>query len=127
MAEGARASHRCGPSACASCPVTGSSRAQALRTVWARRMLPLGDDNSDRRSTPIVAWVLIAANVLVFVLFQGLGSNQTFTYAFATVPAEILSGKDLVTDDRSPRTPSPGTSSGCRGCSPRREASTSPS
>lgn len=63
-------------------------------------MLPLGDDNSDRHSTPIVTWVLIAANVLVFVLFQGLGTNQTFTYAFATVPAEIVSGKDLVSDDQ---------------------------
>ena len=63
-------------------------------------MLPIGDDNSDRRSTPFVTWALIAANVLVFVLFQGLGSNQRFTYAFATVPAEILSGKDLVTDDQ---------------------------
>jgi membrane associated rhomboid family serine protease len=63
-------------------------------------MLPLGDDNSDRHSTPIVTWALIAANVLVFVLFQGLGGNQAFTYAFATVPAEIVSGKDLVSDDQ---------------------------
>ncbi|HEX5041675.1 MAG TPA: rhomboid family intramembrane serine protease [Candidatus Polarisedimenticolaceae bacterium] len=63
-------------------------------------MLPLGDDNSDRRSTPLVTWALIAANVLVFVLFQGLGGNQAFTYAFATVPAEIVSGKDLVSDDQ---------------------------
>ena len=63
-------------------------------------MLPIGDDNSDRRSAPIVTWALIAANVLVFVLLQGLGSNLGFTYAFATVPAEILSGKDLVTDDQ---------------------------
>ena len=62
-------------------------------------MLPLGDDNSDRRSTPVVTWALIAANVLVFVFLQGLGGNLGFTYAFATVPAEILSGKDLVTDD----------------------------
>ena len=62
-------------------------------------MFPLGDDNSDRRSTPYVTWALIAANVLVFVFLQGLGTNLAFTYAFATVPAEILSGKDLVTDD----------------------------
>ena len=60
-------------------------------------MLPIGDDNSDRRSAPVVTWALIAANVLVFVLLQGLGTNLRFTYAFATVPAEILSGKDLVT------------------------------
>lgn len=58
-------------------------------------MIPLGDDNSDRRLTPIVNWLLIAANVFVFVVFQGVGTNQRFTMAFATVPAEILSGKDI--------------------------------
>jgi membrane associated rhomboid family serine protease len=58
-------------------------------------MIPIGDDNSDRRTTPIVNWMLIAANVFVFVVFQGLGTNQRFTMAFATVPAEILTGKDI--------------------------------
>jgi len=58
-------------------------------------MIPIGDDNSDRRTTPIVNWLLIAANVFVFVVFQGLGTNQRFTMAFATVPAEILTGKDI--------------------------------
>jgi membrane associated rhomboid family serine protease len=62
-------------------------------------MFPLGDDNSDRHSTPVVTWALLAANVLVFVLFQGLGTNAAFTYAFSTVPAEIVSGQDAVTDD----------------------------
>ncbi len=58
-------------------------------------MIPIGDDNSDRRTTPIVNWLLIAANVFVFVVFQGLGTNQRFTMAFATVPAEILTGRDI--------------------------------
>ncbi|HEY1250992.1 MAG TPA: rhomboid family intramembrane serine protease [Thermoanaerobaculia bacterium] len=58
-------------------------------------MIPIGDDNSDRRLTPVVNWMLIAANVFVFVVFQGLGTNQRFTMAFATVPAEILSGHDI--------------------------------
>jgi membrane associated rhomboid family serine protease len=58
-------------------------------------MIPIGDDNSDRRTTPFVNWLLIAANVFVFVVFQGLGTNQRFTMAFATVPAEILTGKDI--------------------------------
>ncbi|HEY2798538.1 MAG TPA: rhomboid family intramembrane serine protease, partial [Thermoanaerobaculia bacterium] len=40
-------------------------------------------------------WMLIAANVFVFVVFQGFGTNQRFTMAFATVPAEILTGKDI--------------------------------
>jgi len=59
-------------------------------------MIPIGDDNSDRRSTPVVTWLLIAANVFVFVALQGMGSNERFTLAFATVPAEILTGHDIV-------------------------------
>jgi membrane associated rhomboid family serine protease len=58
-------------------------------------MIPIGDDNSDRRIQPVVNWLLIAANVFVFVVLQGLGSNERFTMAFATVPAEILSGHDV--------------------------------
>lgn len=38
-------------------------------------VLSLGDDNSDRTTFPVVNVALIAANLLVFVLFQGLGSN----------------------------------------------------
>jgi membrane associated rhomboid family serine protease len=63
-------------------------------------IFPLGDDNRDRRSIPVVNLVLIAANVLVFVLFQGVGTNLKFTMAFSTVPAEIITGKDLKSDDR---------------------------
>jgi membrane associated rhomboid family serine protease len=58
-------------------------------------MIPIGDDNSDRRITPFVTWLLIGANVVVFVLLQGLGTNERFTMAFATVPAEILTGRDI--------------------------------
>ncbi len=63
-------------------------------------VFPIGDDNSDRRITPVVNYVLIALNVLVFVVFQGLGENDKFTYSFSTVPAEIKTGKDIVTDVR---------------------------
>ncbi len=63
-------------------------------------MIPIGDDNSDRRTRPVVTWALIAVNVLVFVFFQGFGRNEHFTYAYSTVPAEILSGRDIVTPDR---------------------------
>jgi membrane associated rhomboid family serine protease len=62
-------------------------------------VLPIGDDNSDRRATPVVNYGLIAVNVLVFVFLQGLGANDGFTYAFSTVPEEILTGKDEVTED----------------------------
>ena len=60
-------------------------------------MLPIGDDDSDRRMAPLVNYALIALNILVFVLLQGMGGNEKFTYAYSTVPAEILTGKDIAT------------------------------
>jgi rhomboid family protein len=33
----------------------------------------------------------------VFVLLQGMGGNERFTYAFSTVPKEIVTGKDVIT------------------------------
>ena len=59
-------------------------------------MLPIGDDNTGHRLTPFVNYLLIAANVIVFVFLQGMGGNEQFTYAFSTVPAEIIDGKDIV-------------------------------
>jgi len=70
--------------------------------------MPIGDDNSDRAITPIVNYVLLVANVLVFIFCQGMGSNERFTYAFSTVPKEIVTGKDLVTDSRPVDGPIPG-------------------
>ena len=64
-------------------------------------MFPIGDDNSDRHSHPYVNYIFIAINILVFFLLQGMGNNLGFTYAFSTVPSEILTGSDLVTADRS--------------------------
>src|SRR5437870_7656399 len=63
-------------------------------------LFPIADDNVDRRTTPVVNYVLILINIFVFVFLQGLGSNEKFTYAFSTVPAEIITGKDVVTRDR---------------------------
>lgn len=59
--------------------------------------LPIGDDNRDRKTTPYVNYVFIILNILVFVFYQGLGRNEAFTFAYATVPAEILTGQDIVT------------------------------
>jgi membrane associated rhomboid family serine protease len=58
-------------------------------------MIPIADDNTDRQTTPFVTWGLIAANVFVFVFFQGFGRNERFTLAYATVPYEILTGRDV--------------------------------
>jgi membrane associated rhomboid family serine protease len=63
-------------------------------------VFPLYDDNSDRTTTPIVNYALIAANILVFVFLQQLGTNQQFTYSFSTVPLEIVTGHDVVTPSR---------------------------
>ena len=64
-------------------------------------IFPLSDDNTDRASFPIVNVALIAVNILVFVLLQGMGNNLNFTYSFSTVPAEISTGLDVVTGDQS--------------------------
>src|SRR4051812_38714545 len=63
-------------------------------------IMPIGDDNTGRTITPVVNYALIILNVLVFVLFQGMGQNDTFTYKFSTVPEEIVTGKDVVSDAR---------------------------
>lgn len=59
-------------------------------------MFPIGDDNQDVFIVPYVNYVFIALNILVFVIFQGLGGNEAFTYAFSLVPREITTGVDLV-------------------------------
>ena len=71
-------------------------------------MMPIGDDNSDRHITPIVNYAFIAINVAVFVLLQGMGTNLAFTYAFSTVPAEILTGTDIITQGQLVQDPSTG-------------------
>jgi membrane associated rhomboid family serine protease len=58
-------------------------------------VFPIGDDNTGRLRTPYVTYLFIAMNVLVFVLFQGMGSNEQFTYSFSTVPQEIRTGEDV--------------------------------
>jgi membrane associated rhomboid family serine protease len=60
-------------------------------------LLPIGDDNSAITTRPYVTYALIAANVMVWILFQGMNGESAFTYAYSTVPAEILTGKDIVT------------------------------
>jgi len=63
-------------------------------------LFPLYDDDSDRATTPIVNYILIAINILVFVFLQQLGTNDKFTYAYSTVPQEIVTGRDVRTPDR---------------------------
>ena len=71
-------------------------------------IMPIGDDNSDRRMLPLVNIGIIIANILVFVFFQGMGENEKFTYSFSTVPREIVTGHDEVTDARQVDVPGTG-------------------
>lgn len=63
-------------------------------------IFPLYDDNSDRTTIPVVNYILIVVNILVFVLLQQVGTNDKFTYAFSTVPQEIVTGQDLTSADQ---------------------------
>jgi len=58
-------------------------------------MFPIGDDDSDRTIQPIVNYAFIGINILVFVLLQGLGGNDAFSYAFSLVPKEVTTGVDI--------------------------------
>ncbi len=58
-------------------------------------MFPLGDDNSDRSVTPMVNYVLIVINILVFILFQKMGSDEGVIARFSTVPEEIIRDTDI--------------------------------
>ena len=56
-------------------------------------LFPISDDNRGVSGPVFVTYVLLAANVLVF-LYQL--SNPAFTYGWSVVPAEIMSGDDIV-------------------------------
>ena len=56
-------------------------------------VMPLGDDDSLRKSTPVVTYVLIAINAVVW--FIQLSSGEPFTNGWSTVPYEITHGVDL--------------------------------
>ena len=72
--------------------------------------LPIGDDNRDRQLFPIVNYFLIFLNIFVFIYYQDWGTNIHFTNAFATVPAEILSGHDIITQGHVLQDPATGES-----------------
>jgi membrane associated rhomboid family serine protease len=74
-------------------------------------VFPIGDDNSDRATFPLVTILLIVANVFVFAVlqkgFSPQGIDENFTMAYVQVPAEIISGKDIVTEDEVRAVPTP--------------------
>jgi membrane associated rhomboid family serine protease len=68
-------------------------------------LFPIGDDNRDRHLIPFVNYVFIALNIFVFIYWQDIGRNIHFTFAYSAVPAEILSGQDIVTEAKMLRDP----------------------
>ncbi|HSD64211.1 MAG TPA: rhomboid family intramembrane serine protease [Ignavibacteriaceae bacterium] len=71
-------------------------------------LFPIGDDNRERNIIPYINYLIILANIFVFVFLQDLGGNEKFTYKFSTVPEEIVTGKDIVTHDQTYENPETG-------------------
>jgi membrane associated rhomboid family serine protease len=61
-------------------------------------MFPIGDDNREITITPVVSWVLIGLNVVVFIYELVLGdATQRFIIEWGAVPHRILAGRTLFT------------------------------
>jgi rhomboid family protein len=50
-------------------------------------MFPIGDDNSQRRTVPVVTFILIGLNVLMFLI--ELGAGDQFIQQWAFIPADF--------------------------------------
>ena len=57
-------------------------------------VMPLRDDDTDRRTVPVITYALIAVNILVWLIELGLGDR--FINGYSTVPFEITHDTDLV-------------------------------
>jgi membrane associated rhomboid family serine protease len=57
-------------------------------------LFPLGDDNTDRTTTPLVVYGLIAVNALMW--FLQLSWGEEFTGGYAAIPFEITHNDDLI-------------------------------
>jgi rhomboid family protein len=60
-------------------------------------MIPIGDDDSQRRTFPIVTVALIAINAVVFLIEQAQGGSgfERIVRAYGMIPVEITRGVDL--------------------------------
>ena len=59
-------------------------------------MFPLFDENEPGQGIAWVTLALIGVNIAVFLLLQQAGGDNQFTYGFSTIPAEITTGRDIV-------------------------------
>lgn len=62
-------------------------------------MFPIGDENVRGAGVPIITWVLLALNVLVFLLEATMSNAglEQFIRAYGVIPAQIMQGQDLHT------------------------------
>jgi membrane associated rhomboid family serine protease len=56
--------------------------------------MPLRDDDTGRRITPVATYALIAANIIVWLI--ELSAGERFINGYSTVPYEITNNTDLV-------------------------------
>jgi membrane associated rhomboid family serine protease len=54
----------------------------------SKKMIPLGDDNSARKSTPIVTYILLALNIFVF--FLEIAGGEEFIMKWSFIPKRFL-------------------------------------
>lgn len=71
-------------------------------------MIPVGDDNSRNRRTPVVTRLLLALNIAVFVLLQQCGTDPSIPRSLGAVPQELIQGRDIQTADQVIRSPATG-------------------
>lgn len=57
--------------------------------------IPIGDDNTRRRKTPFIVWLLVVTNAVVWLLELTWGEH--FIASYAAIPFEISTGTDLTT------------------------------
>lgn len=57
-------------------------------------IMPIGDDDSRLRITPVVTLALVVVNVVVFLLQLTQGDIETFFRTWAVIPSEYANGAD---------------------------------
>lgn len=67
------------------------------KEFYVLMLFPIGDENRQLTRTAYVTLGLIAANLIVFFVFQGAGANTDFIYGWSVIPREITSNIDLTT------------------------------
>ncbi len=62
-------------------------------------IFPVGDEQVTGKHKPLVAYILIGINILVFILQISLpvGDQLTFVLEYGVIPREIVAGKDYYT------------------------------